>query len=109
MGLAEQQGNSVSEQLRTALTGGVDHPLNADRVDELERSELPAEAPTHHAVHVLGGVGDVRRHLGGVDQRRRECLAKKSADSVATVEQRANTIGSAGGRAGRLERGQPRS
>ena len=73
-----RQGNSVSEQLRTALAGGVDHPLNADRIDELEWSELPSEAPTHHAVHVLGGVGDVRRHAW----RRRPATARVSREEI---------------------------
>ena len=56
--------------------------LRADGVDDLEGTQLPAEAPLHRAVDIVDRVGDVRPHLRRVAQRRPERVAQELSDLV---------------------------
>ena len=41
---------------------------HANRVEELERSKVPAKSPSHHAIDVVDGVRDVGRDPCRVDE-----------------------------------------
>ena len=62
----------TSQQIRTRFADRIEQPLNADRVDQLERPQLPAEAPPHDPVHIVGGVRDGRRDHGRIHKGRCE-------------------------------------
>ena len=63
-----------------------------DRVQQLERTKLPSEAPLHHPVHVVDRVSDQRRHARGVDERRCQRLAQKRPDPVRAGKERAHPL-----------------
>ena len=94
------------EQLRADLARDLEHALDADRISNLERSELPSKSPSHHAIHIVGGVRDRRRHPRRIDQCRRQRLAQELADLVVAVEERPDPLADVGDRARRFERRQ---
>jgi hypothetical protein len=55
----------------------------AERVERLERPELPAEAPAHGAVDTHRIVRDLRSHLGGIAEPGAEQVAQEVGRRIA--------------------------
>ena len=64
-----------------------DRLLDADRVPDFKRSQLPAEAPAHRAIDFDYRVGNFRNSLGGVTERARKRLPEKRADAILAPRQ----------------------
>ena len=91
-------GRSASAELRDLG--------DADGIPGFERTELPAETPSHRPIDVVDGVRDGGGDASGVDECRSERRAQKRADRILPEEQRANARGGIVDRTRRLERGQ---
>jgi len=78
--------------------------LQTDRLDQFERSEVPAESPPHHAIDVGRRIRDVRRHARGVEQRRTQRVAQELTHAIVAVIQGANALPDVGDRLGRVQR-----
>ena len=87
---------------------GIQHRVDADGVEELERAEIPAESPPQGAVDVVRRMGDFRRDLRGIQQRAAEGRPQELPHAIAGKKQGADTLGGVLDRPGRFEAAQLR-
>ena len=78
--------SQTSQQIRTRFADCIEQPLNADRVDQLERPQLPAEAPPHDSIHIVGGMRDGRRDHGRIHKGRCEGVTQETAGLIRSSE-----------------------
>ena len=66
---------------------GLEHLTHAERVHQFERPALPPEPPPHHAVDIVGCVGDSARDPGCIDHGGRQRAPQELADAVVAGEE----------------------